>query len=59
MPVLSHLADITTSRPRAVWLIVPEEGESGPMLDNVPVPLTYASQFVRLDNAFVSAEGDA
>jgi hypothetical protein len=59
VPVLTHLADITTSRPRAVWLIVPEEGESGPMLDDVPVPLTYASQFVRLDGVFVSGEADA
>jgi hypothetical protein len=47
MPLLSHQADIATPRHQAVWLVVPEEGDGGPMLDQVPVPLTYASQFLR------------
>jgi serine/threonine protein kinase len=56
LSVLSRLADISTTRQKAVWLIVPEEGDGGPMLDQVPVPLTYASQFLRLDAEFVRGE---
>ena len=59
MAMLSRLADITTSREQAVWLVVPEEGGGGPLLDRVPVPLTYASQFVHIDSSFAMAEGDA
>lgn len=59
MAILSRLADITTSREQAVWLIVPEEASGGPILDRVPVPLTYASQFVHIDGLFVATEGEA
>ena len=59
MAILSRLADITTSREQAVWLIVPEEASGGPLLDRVPVPLTYASQFVHIDGLFVATEGEA
>lgn len=59
MAILSGLADITTSREQAVWLIVPEEASGGPLLDRVPVPLTYASQFVHIDGLFVATEGEA
>lgn len=59
MAILSRLADITTSREQAVWLIVPEEASGGPLLDRVPVPLTYASQFVQFDGLFVATEGEA
>jgi hypothetical protein len=47
MPLLRHQADIATPRHHSVWLVVREEGDGGPMLDQVPVPLTYASQFLR------------
>ena len=56
---LSRLADITTPREQAVWLVVPEEGGGGPLLDRVPVPLTYASQFVHVDGLFAVTEGEA
>lgn len=59
MTILSRLADITTPRDQAVWLIVPEEGGGGPLLDGAPVPLTYASQFVRLDAKQLAIEGEA
>lgn len=59
MSILSRLADITTAREQAVWLIVPEEGGGGPLLDGAPVPLTYASQFVRLDGKPAASEGEA
>jgi serine/threonine protein kinase len=59
MGVLSRLADITTGKDQGVWLIVPRESGAGAMLDQVPVPLTYASQFLPLDPAFVASEGDA
>lgn len=59
MTILSRLADITTPREQAVWLIVPEEGGGGPLLDGAPVPLTYASQFVRLDGKQVASKGEA
>jgi hypothetical protein len=59
MAILSRLADITTSREQAVWLVVPEEGGGGPLLDRVPVPLTYASQFVHIDGLFAVIEGEA
>ncbi|BCO59617.1 BREX system serine/threonine kinase PglW [Mycobacterium intracellulare subsp. intracellulare] len=58
MSVLSKLADIATKRDQAVWLVVPEEGGGGPLLDRVPIPLTYSSQFVRVDDLFVASEGD-
>jgi hypothetical protein len=58
MPLLSRLADIATPRHQAVWLVVPEEGDGGPMLDQVPVPLTYASQFLRLDDVFITDRGE-
>jgi serine/threonine protein kinase len=58
MAILSRLADITTSREQAVWLVVPEEGGGGPLLDRVPVPLTYASQFVAIDGSF-AMQGEA
>jgi serine/threonine protein kinase len=58
MSVLSKLADITTKRDHAIWLVVPEDGGGGPLLDRVPIPLTYASQFVRVDDLFVASEGE-
>lgn len=59
MAMVSRLADITTSREQAVWLVVPEEGSGGPLLDRVPVPLTYASQFVHIEASFAMTEGEA
>ncbi|WP_349426543.1 BREX system serine/threonine kinase PglW [Microbacterium sp. LWS13-1.2] len=59
MARLSRLADITTPREQAVWLIVPEDGGGGPLLDGAPIPLTYASQFVRLDGKPHAIEGAA
>jgi hypothetical protein len=58
MSVLSKLADIATMRDQATWLVVPEEGDGGPLLDRVPIPLSYASQFARVDDLFVVSEGE-
>jgi serine/threonine protein kinase len=58
MSVLSRLADITTSRDQAVWLVVPEDSGGGPLLDRIPIPLTYASQFVHIDGLFIASEGE-
>lgn len=52
--VIGRLADITTPKEQAVWLVVPLDLEgSAPTLDGAPLPLTYASQFVRLDGRAV------
>lgn len=63
--VLARLAEIGRHRPNAVWLVVPQGQERGPLLDGVPVPLSYASQFLSLDELHAgattaaTAEGDA
>src|SRR5699024_6135560 len=60
--MIARLADVGHHRPNAVWLIVPQGPQPGPHLDGVPIPRSYASQFLNLDNRAAVAtatEGDA
>lgn len=62
LAMIARLADVGHHRPNAVWLIVPQGPEPGPHLDGVPIPRSYASQFLNLDNRAAVAtatEGDA
>lgn len=65
MALLPRLADVTRRRANAVWLIVPQGTESGPVLDRETIQLSYGSQFVRLEgppkttaSSTSTAEGD-
>jgi hypothetical protein len=54
--VLARLADHTTPRPHAVWLLVAaREGQPAPTLDHEPVPIVSASQWLRLPTAWLDA----
>lgn len=55
MALLPRLADVTRRRTNAVWLIVPQGSEAGPLLDGQTIQLSYGSQFVKLDGALVTA----
>jgi serine/threonine protein kinase len=58
--LLARLADHTTRRPHAVWLLVPaREGQSAPTLDREPVPIVSASQWLRLSTAWLDAEASS
>lgn len=59
MDVLARLADIGRPRPQAVWLIVPRTIPSGGLLDQTPIPLSYASQLLGLEDAIKASEGIA
>jgi hypothetical protein len=60
LDLLACLADHTTPRPRAVWLLVPvDQGQRAPMLDRQPVPIVSASQWLRLPAAWANAAGPA
>ena len=55
LDLLTRLADIAQKRRQAVWLLLPLGADKGAQLDGVPVPLSYASQFVTLDPAITRA----
>lgn len=55
LDLLRRLADITTKRRQAVWLLLPQGGQPGAHLDGVPVPVSHAAQFLALDSALTSA----
>ena len=55
LDLLRRLADITTKRRQAVWLLLPQGGQPGAHLDGVPVPVSHAAQFFALDSALTSA----
>ncbi len=47
--LLARWSDLGVSRPRAIWLVLPQlMGHEGPLLDDRPVPLGAPSQFVRV-----------
>jgi serine/threonine protein kinase len=50
LDIVARLADITTSRAQAVWLLLPLGSDRAPMIDRVPVPLTHGGQFLCLDD---------
>ncbi|GAA4837470.1 BREX system serine/threonine kinase PglW [Garicola koreensis] len=59
--VIARLADVAQHRSNAVWLIVPQGPEPGAHLDGTPIPLSYSSQFLNLDNRVAvpaAAEGE-
>jgi len=53
--VLARLADITTPRRQAVWLLLPMDADAGAALDGTPVPLAHGGQFLRLDDDWLRA----
>ena len=53
--VLARLADITTPRQQAVWLLLPMDADAGAALDGTPVPLAHGGQFLRLDDDWLRA----
>lgn len=53
--VLARMADITAQRTQAVWLLFPLDGDSGAVLDGVPVPLAHGGQFLRLGDDWLRA----
>src|SRR6266545_4544563 len=53
--VLARLADITTRRIQAVWLLLPTEFDSGAALDGIPLPLAHGGQFLLLDDDWLLA----
>jgi serine/threonine protein kinase len=57
---LVRWSDLTASRPRAIWLLVPQlHGTSGPLIDGKPLPLGAPGQFLRLDSEWLaSTSGD-
>lgn len=61
MPVLARLADITASRARAVWLLIPLDRDEAAAVDGRPLQLSHGGQFVALDEPWLAApalEGD-
>ncbi|MFE9407307.1 BREX system serine/threonine kinase PglW [Streptomyces sp. NPDC006704] len=50
LDIVARLADITTSRAQAVWLLLPLGSDRAPLIDRVPVPLTHGGQFLCLDD---------
>jgi hypothetical protein len=57
LSLLARLADHTTPRRHAVWLLLPaREGQPAPTLDSEPVPIVSASQWLRLPTAWLDAE---
>lgn len=50
MDVLTRWTDMTTPRPRAVWLVAPlARNTPGSLLDGVPIPLGSPGQYLRVD----------
>ncbi|MDO5628957.1 MAG: BREX system serine/threonine kinase PglW [Mobilicoccus sp.] len=50
MDVLTRWTDMTTSRPRAVWLVAPlARNTPGSLLDGAPIPLGSPGQYLRVD----------
>ncbi|MBL8931663.1 MAG: BREX system serine/threonine kinase PglW [Kineosporiaceae bacterium] len=60
MGLLARWTDLSASRARAVWLLVPQLGANqGAVLDGRPVPLAAPNQFVPLDTEWVDAAATA
>jgi hypothetical protein len=58
--LLARLADHTTRRAHAVWLLIPaQDGQASPTLDREPVPIVSASQWLRLPEAWLDAEASS
>ncbi|MFR9779023.1 BREX system serine/threonine kinase PglW [Micromonospora sp. MS34] len=53
--VLTRLADPTTRRRQAVWLLLPETTGAGAALDGVPLRLGHGGQFLRLNDDWLRA----
>lgn len=54
LSLLARWSDLGMSRPRAVWLVVPQlAAVRGSMLDGRPVPLATPTQFLSLDSEWV------
>ncbi|NHA66848.1 BREX system serine/threonine kinase PglW [Phycicoccus flavus] len=54
--LLAQWTDLGATRPRAVWLALPQlAANHGPLVDGRPVPLAAPSQYVALDNDWVDA----
>ena len=50
LSLLSRWSDLSSPRPQAIWLVVPQlMGNHGPVVDGRPVPLAAPGQFVRFD----------
>jgi serine/threonine protein kinase len=56
MGLLSRWTDLSTSKARALWLVVPQlHANQGPLLDQRPLPLAAPGQFVLLDASWIVA----
>jgi hypothetical protein len=55
-PILGPWLDLATSRPRALWLVVPQlHANQGAVVDGRPLPLAAPGQFVRVDRDWLDA----
>ena len=55
--ILGPWADLATSRPQAIWVLVPQlAGTNGPLVDRRPLPLAAPGQFMRLDPDWIAAQ---
>jgi hypothetical protein len=55
--ILGPWADLTTRRPQAIWLLVPQlAGTHGAVVDRRPLPLAAPGQFMRLDPDWIAAQ---
>ena len=58
LAMLIRWADLTTRRPQAIWLLVPQlAGSQGAVIDRRPLPLAAPGQFFRLDADWIDAHG--
>jgi hypothetical protein len=54
--ILGPWADLATSRPQAIWVLVPQlPGIHGALVDRRPLPLAAPGQFMRLDPGWIGA----
>ncbi len=57
MATLSRWTDLTTSRPRPLWLVVPQLlADRGSIVEGKPLPLAAPSQFVVVDRAWIDSQ---
>ena len=58
--LLAEWMDLATTRPTALWLVVPQlHANNGPMVDGQPLPLAAPSQFVPVTQDWVDAQRPA
>lgn len=57
MPILARVADITGTRGRAVWLLLPLGYQVAPAVDGADLQLSHSGQFVVLDGQWFAASG--